>query len=50
MPITIEKIEVRLDFHVYNVIDFDLLLGYPLEKLLRKNVSCDTLGVKFVSH
>jgi hypothetical protein len=25
---------VRLDFHIYNIIDFDLLLGYPLEKLL----------------
>jgi hypothetical protein len=34
VPITIDKIEVRLDFHIYNVIDFDPLLGYPLEKLL----------------
>jgi hypothetical protein len=31
VPITIEKIEVRLDFHIYYVINFDLLLGYPLE-------------------
>jgi hypothetical protein len=22
MPITIDKIEVRLDFHIYNIIDF----------------------------
>jgi hypothetical protein len=34
MPITIDKIKVRLDFHIYNVINFDLLLGYALEKLL----------------
>jgi hypothetical protein len=34
VPITIDKIEVRLDFHVYDVIDFDLLLGYLLGKLL----------------
>jgi hypothetical protein len=34
VPITIVKIEVRLDFHVYDVINFYLLLGYPLEKLL----------------
>ena len=31
VPIIIDKIEVRLDFHVYDTIDFDLLLGYPLE-------------------
>nr|TKW21462.1 hypothetical protein SEVIR_4G199500v2 [Setaria viridis] len=30
----IDKVEVRLDFQIYNIIDFDLLLGYPLEKLL----------------
>jgi hypothetical protein len=30
VPITIDKIKVRLDFHIYNVIDFDLPLGYPL--------------------
>jgi hypothetical protein len=33
VPITIDKIEVRLDFRIYDVIDFDLLLG-GLEKLL----------------
>ena len=33
MHIIIDKIEVRLDFHVYDIIDFDLFLGYPLEKL-----------------
>ena len=34
MPITIDKIEVHLDFYIYNILDFDLLLGLPLEKLL----------------
>jgi hypothetical protein len=34
MPITIDKIDVRLDFHIYNVINFDILLGCPLDKLL----------------
>jgi hypothetical protein len=34
VPITIDKIDVRLDFHIYNVLDFDLLPGNPLEKLL----------------
>ena len=32
VPTIIDKIEVRLDFHVYDIIDFDLLLGFPLEK------------------
>jgi hypothetical protein len=33
VPLTIDKIEVNLDFHVFDILDFDLLLGYPLEKL-----------------
>ena len=32
--LTLDKIEVRLDFHIYDIVDFDLLLGLPLEKLL----------------
>ena len=27
VPITIEKIEVHLEFYIYDVFDFDLLLG-----------------------
>ena len=27
VPIIIDKIEVHLDFHIYDIIDFDLLLG-----------------------
>jgi hypothetical protein len=46
VPITIDKIEVCLDFYIYNVIYFDLLLGYPLEKLLQKNVSQGSLDEK----
>ena len=33
VPITIDKLEVHLDFYIYDILDFDLLLGYPLEKL-----------------
>ena len=32
MPITIDKLEVHLDFYIYDILDFDLLLGLPLEK------------------
>ena len=41
MPITIDKIEVRLDFHIYDILDFDLFLGLPLEKLLASHGSLD---------
>jgi hypothetical protein len=34
VPITIDKTEVCLDVHIYPIIDFDLLLGYPLEEHL----------------
>ena len=41
MPIIIDKIEVRLDFHIYDIVDFDLPLGLPLEKLLASLGSLD---------
>jgi hypothetical protein len=34
VPPRIDKIEVNLDFHIFDILDSDLLLGYPLEKLL----------------
>jgi hypothetical protein len=30
----IDRINVNLDFHIFDILDSDLLLGYPLEKLL----------------
>ena len=33
MPITIDKIEVNLDFHIFDILDFDLLIGHTLENL-----------------
>ena len=41
MPITIDKIEVHLDFYIYDILNFDLLLGLPLEKLLASHGSLD---------
>ena len=41
VPITVDKIEVHLDFYIYDILDFDLLLGYPLEKLLASHGSLD---------
>ena len=43
MPITVDKIEVHLDFYIYDILDFDLLLGYPLEKLLASHGSLDEM-------
>ena len=31
VPVIIDKIEVNLDFHIFDILDFDLLIGYPLE-------------------
>ena len=33
VSITIDKIEVNLDFHIFDILDFDLLIGYTLENL-----------------
>ena len=32
VPFSIDKLEVHLDFYIYDILDFDLLLGLPLEK------------------
>ena len=43
VPIKIDKIEVRLDFYVYPIIDFELPIGFPLENLLREKSSQGSL-------
>jgi hypothetical protein len=30
----VDKIKVNLDFHIFDVLDLDLLIGSPVEKLL----------------
>jgi hypothetical protein len=34
MPLTIDRIKINLDFHIFDILDSDLLLGNPLEKRL----------------
>ena len=41
VPLIIDKIEINLDFHIFNILDFDLLLGFPFEKLLTSQGSLD---------
>ena len=37
----IDKIEVNLDFHIFDILDFDFHLGSPFEKLLTSQGSLD---------
>jgi len=41
VPLIVDKIEVNLDFHILNILDFDLLLGSPFEKLLISHRNLD---------
>jgi hypothetical protein len=34
VPLLIDKVKVNLDFHIFDVLDLDLILVYLLEKLL----------------
>jgi hypothetical protein len=38
MPVIIDKIEVFIDFHIFAILEFVLLIGYPLEKNFKKNL------------
>ena len=44
MPVKIDKIEVRLDFYVYPIIDFELPIGFPLENLLQEKSAQGSLN------
>jgi len=39
VPVKIDKIEVKLDFHIYPILDFEILIGNPLEILLHEKSS-----------
>jgi hypothetical protein len=34
MPLLVDTVKVSLDFHIFDVLDLDLLLASPAEKLL----------------
>ena len=46
VPIQINKTEVHLDFHIFAILDLDLLLGYPFEKLFQEKMSQGSLSQK----
>ena len=35
--VIIDKIEVFIDFHIYAILEFVILIGYPLENLIQEN-------------
>jgi hypothetical protein len=43
VPLLVDKIKVNLDFHIFDVLDLDLLLGSPIKKLLDASLK-DRLG------
>ena len=44
VPIKINETEVHLDFHIFAILDFELLIGYPFEKLFQKKPTHGSLG------
>jgi hypothetical protein len=36
VPIIIDKIKVFIDFHIFTILEFDLLIGYPIENLFKE--------------
>jgi hypothetical protein len=47
MPIIINKIEVFIDFHIFAILEFNLLIGYPVEQLFKEKSSHGGLDEKF---
>ena len=46
VPIEINKIEVCLDFHIYAILEFDILIGHPLKNLIQEKPSHGGLDEK----
>jgi len=47
VPIEINETEVHLDFHIFAILDFELLIGYPFEKLFQEKPTHGSLGEEF---
>ena len=46
MPVIIDKIEVFIDFHIFAILEFELLIGHPLDNLFQENPSQGSLNGK----
>ena len=47
MPVRIDEIKVFIDFHNFAILEFELLIGYSVEKLLKQKPSHGNLNEKF---
>ena len=47
VPVIIDTIEVFIDFHIFAILEFDILIGYPLDKLFKEKPSHGSLDEKF---
>ena len=47
VPIEINETEVHLDFHIFAILDFELLIGYPSEILFQEKSSHGSLNEEF---
>ena len=47
MLVIINETKVIIDFHVFAILEFDLLIGYLLDKLFQAKYSHGTLSVEF---
>jgi len=46
VPVIMDKIKVFIDFHIYAILEFDILIGYPLENLIQEKPSHGGLDEK----
>ena len=47
VPIIKDKIKVFIDFHIFAILEFDLLIGCPLDKLFEEKPSHGNLDENF---
>jgi hypothetical protein len=47
VPMEINETEVCLDFHIYAILEFDILIGHPLENLIQEKPSHGGLDDKW---
>ena len=45
VPVWYDKTELALDFHIFEVQDFDILIGHPVEKMFQNISPLGTLDV-----
>ena len=46
VPVILNKIEVFIDFHIFAILEFDLVIGYMLDKLIQEKPSSPSLELK----